>query len=167
MLDEFGRLLVLHERGLLDRRQLLGALLTVAAAARPMAAQEVNDADPRKARTINHVTLSVADLPRSQAFYEQLLGARARSSHERASVLSLDTGFLVLDTYAGDKTSDHPRGIDHFCVGIEGYEPARTAAALRHEFPSADVRLEYGKQVYIRDPDGAMVQFSAADYIPQ
>jgi len=73
----------------------------------------------------------------------------------------------VLDSYTGDRPAEHPRGIDHFCVGIDQYEPQKTASDLQKLFPDAAVTVEYDTQVYIRDPDGAMVQFSAPDYTPR
>jgi catechol 2,3-dioxygenase-like lactoylglutathione lyase family enzyme len=163
MREQFSQLLELHEHGVLDRRQLLGALVAVAAGATPGLARD----DEPRARSLNHVTLSVADVQRSREFYERLLGVRARAEQQRSAVLPVGNGFLVLDSYAGDKPAAHPRGIDHFCVGIDHYEPKTTASDLRKLFPDATVTLEYGTQVYIRDPDGAMVQFSAADYAPR
>jgi len=163
MREQFSQLLTLHERGAIDRRQLLGALVAVAAGTSPGIAKD----DAPRARTLNHVTLSVSDVQRSRTFYERLFGVRARAERERSAVLKIGNAFLVLDSYADDNPSAHSRGIDHFCVGIDGYEAQATAADLRKLFPDADVKLAYGTQVYIRDPDGAMVQFSAADYTPR
>jgi hypothetical protein len=79
------------------------------------------------------------------------------------TVVRLENGFLALDTYASDKPAEHPRGIDHFCLGIDQYEPEPLIAELRRDFPDAQVRLE-GKQVYLQDPDGATVQLCPTDY---
>jgi hypothetical protein len=73
---------------------------------------------------------------------------------------------LGLDGY--ERIAGHPRGIDHFCVGLDSYEPQATLTDLRQQFPSAVISLEGRRrdQVYIRDPDGARVQLCAAEYKP-
>ena len=72
MIERIEKMLVMYESGAIDRRQFLNGL--VAASVAPHAlAQEPKAAF--RGRIINHVTLSVADVNRSRAFYQGLLGA--------------------------------------------------------------------------------------------
>ena len=158
MIEHLDQLLGMHESGVLDRRQLLSALVALTFA---------NRSAPRRGRTLNHVTLSVGDVDRSLAFYEQLLGFAPRTHDPGHVTFELENGSLVLDSYATEAVGDHPRGIDHYCVGVDAYEPEKASAELRRQFPHATVSLENRNQVYIRDPDGARVQLCAADYKPR
>jgi catechol 2,3-dioxygenase-like lactoylglutathione lyase family enzyme len=168
MIEQLNQLLGMHESGVLDRRQLLGALVALTFANRSaLLAPGLAGAAPRRGRTLNHVTLSIGNVDRSQAFYEQLLGFAPRTHDAGHVTFELENGSLVLDDYATEKVGDHPRGIDHYCVGVDVYEPEKAAAELRRQFPQATVSLENRNQVYIRDPDGARVQLCAADYKPR
>lgn len=168
MIEQLDQLLGMHESGALDRRQLLGALLSMTLANRAgLLAPDSSGLSPRRGRTVNHVTLSVSDVARSQAFYEQLLGFAPRTHEPDHVTFELENGALVLDSYAAERVGDHPRGIDHYCVGVDVYKPESALAELRRQFPSAQVSLENRNQVYIRDPDGARVQLCAADYKPR
>ena len=168
MIEQLEQLLAMHESGVLDRRQLLGALVaTLTSPRHPMRSDYARSA-LRRGRTLNHVTLSVSDISRSKAFYGQLLGLGFKSDRSEQAIFQLENGALVLDSYEG-KSADHPRGIDHFCVGLDTYEPQTTFAGLRQQFPKAVISLEKGRkgdQVYIRDPDGSQVQLCATDYQP-
>jgi len=168
MLEQLEQLLAMHESGVLDRRQLLGALVaTLTSPRHPMRSDYARSA-LRRGRTLNHVTLSVSDISRSKAFYGQLLGLGFKSDRSEQAIFQLENGALVLDSYEG-KSADHPRGIDHFCVGLDTYEPQTTFTGLRQQFPKAVISLEKGRkgdQVYIRDPDGSQVQLCATDYQP-
>jgi catechol 2,3-dioxygenase-like lactoylglutathione lyase family enzyme len=168
MIEQLNQLIGMHESGVLDRRQLLGALvaLTVANRSSPLALSPPVPA-PRRSRTLNHVTLSVGDVERSQAFYEQLLGFAPRTHNPGHVTCELENGSLVLDGYTTEALSDHPRGIDRYCIGVDVYQPQKTVAELRRQFPHATVNLENGNQVYMHDPDGARVQLCAADYKPR
>jgi hypothetical protein len=55
-------------------------------------------------------------------------------------------------------------GIDHFCFGIEQYDPPAALAKLKAAVPSAPPTLENEDQVYVRDPDGVRVQFADVKY---
>src|SRR5215207_4784424 len=172
MHSELDRLLALYERGALTRRQLLAAVAALAAGpaavsgAAPSWAHSLRA--PRtlpRARTLNHVTLSVADVGRSRAFYERLLGVRGRLEGADACVFTLENGFFMLDGYVNEAggAAAHPRGIDHVCVGLDVYRPKETLAAVQRELPDAGAHLE-GDQLYVRDPDGASIQLCPADY---
>ena len=161
MHEQLETLLGRYEAGHLDRRQLIGALVAMTLGL-PPSRTALGTIAPLRARTVNHVTLSVGDLGRSKAFYKQLLGIEARDENARSCQFPLETGFVFLDTYPGE--DGHPRGIDHVCFGIDNFAAAEVFERLRRDQPGLQPTLEYGTQVYVRDPDGARVQLSAADY---
>src|SRR5215831_8034535 len=106
---------------------------------------------------LNHVTLQVANLERATKFYESLFGPffdqRARSTTFR-----LGMGLLALINY-----DVNPVGVDHFCVSVEGYEPDAVSEKLKQNgIPSQ--RLYQPNQVFVRDPDGILVQLTGPDY---
>ena len=63
-----------YERGRMTRRELVLALTALAAARPAAAAPAVQGASPIPVQTMNHVTVVVSDLQRSQEFYQRVLG---------------------------------------------------------------------------------------------
>ena len=102
----------------------------------------------------------VSDVARSKAFYQSLTGLAVRAEDPTFCELSLDNAFLGL--YAPD--SAQRAGIDHFCFGIEQYDPSTALAKLKAAVPNAQPTLENGDQIYVRDPDGVRVQFADVKY---
>jgi glyoxylase I family protein len=142
--------------GNLSRREAVAALFALAS---PAAA-----AAPLTPRSINHVTLRVSDLVKSQAFYQKVLNAPVIGQSDFECDLGLGSGFVALMTSKNQPT------IDHFCVGVEGYDASRVADELARQGLQPKkidsfqgVRFKEA-QVYVRDPDGINVQFSRPDY---
>ncbi|HEY8165395.1 MAG TPA: VOC family protein [Gemmatimonadaceae bacterium] len=166
MLKEVEGLIAQYDRGGLTRRQLLHGLLALGVGGAfdpptPRLSQGSSLAEPVfKTRTINHVTLYSADVPRSKAFYEALTGLPVRDEGEDFFELRLEGSFLGI--YAAE-TGTRP-GIDHFCFGVDQYEPSAALAALKSAAPTGQPTLENGNQVYVRDPDGVRVQFADVSY---
>lgn len=164
MLNELDGLVAQYDRGVLTRRQLLHGLVALglgAGISRPAlgSQQPSPPRTPFKTRTINHVTLYSNDIPRSKAFYQSLTGLPVRDEGKDFCELRLEGGFLGL--YAAE--AGVRAGFDHFCFGIEGYEPQAALTAIKAAMPSAQPTLE-GDQVYVRDPDGVRVQFADVTY---
>jgi catechol 2,3-dioxygenase-like lactoylglutathione lyase family enzyme len=155
--DEFDHLVSLYHGGRISRRQLMQGLVTAGAA--PMGAG-ATAAPIFQARSLNHVTLYVSDVARSKAFYQSVTGLPVRAEDPTFCELSLENSFLGL--YAPDPAQR--AGIDHFCFGVEQYDPSTALAKLRAAVPSAGATLENGDQVYVRDPDGIRVQFADVKY---
>lgn len=152
-------LLSRFERGRLSRRDLVSALAALAGATPAAAIGETF-----QPATINHVTLSVSDLERSRAFYQGILRTEVIGSVPAETDLSLGTGFLALMNVS------RPVGIDHLCIGVEGYDAQRIANALEAQghrprilTEALGVRFRV-PQLYVRDPDGIQVQFSSPHY---
>ena len=165
MHDELEHLVSLYDRRAVTRRQLLQGLLVLGIAPHlrrnTRAALTAAPSEPVfRARTINHVTLFTADVPRSKAFYQSLTGLPIRDEGKDFCEFRLEGGFLGLYTPdAGDQV-----GFNHFCFGIERYDPQGALAALKAAVPEAHATLENGDQVYVRDPDGVRVQFADVGY---
>ena len=166
MLKEVEGLIAQYDRGGLTRRQLLHGLVALGVGGAfdrpsPRLSQGSSLAEPVfKTRTINHVTLYSADVPRSKAFYQALTGLPVRDEGKDFFELRLEGSFLGV--YAAETGTR--RGIDHFCFGVDQYEPSAALAALKSAAPSGQPTLENENQVYVRDPDGVRVQFADASY---
>jgi hypothetical protein len=52
-----------------------------------------------------------------------------------------------------------PIGVDHFCVAVVGYEPDDVSRKLQQNGIRSE-RLYRPNQVFVRDPDGALVQLA-------
>ena len=166
MLEELEGLVAQYDRRGLTRRQLLQGLVALGigrAVDWPGAGFSQGGSHPRpafKTRTINHVTLYSGDIPRSKAFYQALTGLPVRDEGKDFFELRLEGGFLGV--YAAE-TGVRP-GIDHFCFGVDQYDPTAALAALKSAAPSGQPTLEGGEQVYVHDPDGVRVQFADVNY---
>jgi catechol 2,3-dioxygenase-like lactoylglutathione lyase family enzyme len=102
---------------------------------------------------LNHVTLQVANLESSTKFYESLFGP-SFGGQRAGTTFRLGMGVLALIT-----DGVNPVGVDHFCVSVEGYEPDAVSEKLKQNgIPSQ--RLYSPNQVYVRDPDGILVQLA-------
>jgi catechol 2,3-dioxygenase-like lactoylglutathione lyase family enzyme len=143
--------------GKLSRRQTVIALAA-------LAAPQPATAAPFAPRNINHVTLTVRDIPTSRAFYQKLLDAPVVGQSDFECDLGFGSSFMAL------MKSTKPPGIDHFCVGVDGYDASRVAdkiTALGIETRRLDslsgVKFKEG-QIYVTDPDGIRMQFARPDY---
>lgn len=150
----------------LSRRELVAALVgLVATGGSSASAQPAQVAQVAQARTINHVSIGVADVERAAAFYQSLLGLEVVSRPGNGGInLGLGDGFLGL--YPLPEVGR----AHHFCLGVDDYDPDRIAAALERAGLEARVdrnpnnRTSGGDQLYFTDPDGTLVQLSANGY---
>ena len=166
MTDELERLITMYDGGHLNRRQLLLGLFGLGLGTGPssMPSEAIATGGPRNplfhTRTINHVTIHSADVSRSKSFYQSLTGLAVRAEDKDFCEFRLDHGFLGL--YALEP-GQHA-GYDHFCFGIEDFDAPRALATLKSTMPDAEPSLEFGDQVYLRDPDGVRVQLADVKY---
>jgi catechol 2,3-dioxygenase-like lactoylglutathione lyase family enzyme len=166
MQHEVERLVGLYDQGSLSRRQLLQGLFALGVSpylASPVAgglSAARQTSVLFHARTLNHVTLYASSVARSKAFYQRLTGLPIQAEDKDSCEFRLEGGFLGI--YAPDK-GQQP-GFNHFCFGIDAYEPQATLTVLKASVPEAKPTLEYGNQVYVQDPDGVRVQFADVGY---
>jgi len=158
MHHEVERLVSLYDQGGLSRRQLLQGLFALGIG---RYAHGPSQSPHFHTRTLNHVTLFSSDLARSKAFYQRLTGLPIRAEAKDYCEFRLEGAFLGL--YTPD-ASDQP-GFNHFCFGIDGYEPQAALSALKKAVPESKPTLE-DDQVYVVDPDGVRIQFADVRYKP-
>jgi len=103
------------------------------------------------ATAVNHVALRVTDLATSRDFYVSHFGAVVQSESDSACFLELPNGdFIALFP------TDTPH-IEHFCLTVPDYD-ADEAERWGHDRGLEVVRRE--DRVFVRDPDGLLVQVS-------
>jgi len=171
MKEQIESMLTMYERGAINRRQFLYGLAAVAAAPAALA-QSAQPAQPVqgtfRGRIINHVTLSVADVNRSRAFYQKLLGATDIFPPGNTDAPLRSADLRVGGSFIGIYPMGQPGRIDHFCVGIEHFDDVKVMAQLKEHYPETrpNTLPESGpgaKDVYLTDPDGIRLQLSAVD----
>ncbi len=167
MQDSVENLVTLFEKGTLNRQQLIQGLL---AAVAPISMVAHADADASttstfRGRSLNHVTLSVTDVERSQEFYSRLLGGtmscRSTETYKAAKVesatLALPDCFIALFKLGEPK-------VHHFCFGVENFSIDAALEKLKSDFPESKPTVYRGEELYFRDPDGILGQLSWMDY---
>ena len=162
MRDTLDGLLKQYEDGKLTRRQLLGAMTALALPVRAGA-----QAGQVRARSLHHVNVGVSDLDRSETFYRQVLGLPARRYivGDAYALDFPDGGLISLCPVDGGNCSLTAGSavageIDHFGVGIENFDTERIGTTLE-DAGIENVRAA-GSNVLVTDPDGLVVQLSAA-----
>src|SRR5436190_6981981 len=156
MVERIEQVVTLFEQKKIDRRQLIGALLAVAAA--PAATSEA--ATPLlNGSVVNHVTMFVSDLQKSRAFYERLVGATVMYDGGRFYDMRLSGGTSFISIVQ----NANPR-IDHLCIGIPNFDTDKAEAMIKQEFPDnkaaatstppgASQPIKW-RSVNLKDPDG-------------
>ena len=159
---EVERLVDLYDGGRLSRRQLVQGILALGIAPRGTQgrASTAQSAALFRTRTINHVTIYASDIARSKAFYQRLTGLPVQSEDKESCEFRLENGFVGI--YAPD--AGQRLGFNHFCFGIEKYDPETAVDAIKRAMPEAKATLEDQRQVYVQDPDGVRVQFADVNY---
>jgi len=142
--------------GRLSRRQLITQLMAMGAAASgagalARAAQQENGST-FQARSIDHIALSVTDIERSRAWYEEHLALRTTSVSRTSAFLDCGPDFLAL--FKGEKP-----GLHHYSYAIPDYSQEGAAERLREAGLEPKLR---GNRTYFDDPDGIEVQVSQA-----
>ncbi len=155
-----------YERGTLSRRELvkalaLGALPAGLVSRRSASRRESTKQDGvLRGININHVNLQNSDLDRSVDFYRELFSLPPkREVPGRPYALDLADGLSFLSVPQREPSGD----IDHFCVGVEDFEPQRVASAIREAGLDNDLRVG-SDNVSLRDPEGIRVQISWPDW---
>jgi catechol 2,3-dioxygenase-like lactoylglutathione lyase family enzyme len=154
VIDHLEALVASYDRGILSRRQLLQALALVAAPGAQAPAGIM------RGRNLHHINVQVSDVARSEAFYRRLFGVGPSRRVQGPDNHGLDLpggGLVIL------QRSDSPGHIDHFCIGVDGFDADRLRAALK----TAGIEGVQGTaadNLFVRDPDGLRVQVSAPDW---
>ncbi len=138
------------EKGSLSRRELVSGLTLLAASGTAAAAQdEIGFGDA----TIDHVSIHVADLQRSIAFYQKMFGFSVVSRAD-PEIVRLGNGRILVSINRGS-----PAGlIDHFAIGIPRFD-AQSGASYFARRGATALQGDYAG-FHIKDPDGINVQIS-------
>lgn len=122
---------------------------------------------------LDHLVLRVADLPRTIAFYTNVLGCSVEKIQENLGLYQLRAGSALIDLVPvdgplGQKGGAAPgaegRNLDHFCLRIEPFDADAIIAWLRsHGADPAPVASRYGAEgqgpsIYVSDPEGNVVE---------
>ncbi|WP_079228488.1 VOC family protein [Pseudomonas putida] len=122
---------------------------------------------------IDHLVLRVSDLPRSVAFYRDLLGCTVSREREDLGMVHLATGTTMIDLVTLDGPLGRPggaapgpegRNLHHFCLRIDPFdEPALTAYLQAAGVTVEPAEQRYGAEgegpsMYCFDPDGNQVE---------
>ena len=137
------------ERGLLTRRELIGALAILAGGA--------TSAQPAtlKSATINHVSVLVTDMARSMEFYDRVFGLKLMSEDKANRIARLGTAGKILVSL---RVEPPPGVIDHYAIGVDGFNRDAVTADLKGFGLTPADNIEFG--FHVKDPDGAVVQIT-------
>jgi catechol 2,3-dioxygenase-like lactoylglutathione lyase family enzyme len=156
--DQIDTLLNTYDRGGIDRRQLIAAMLMLTSG-RTASAQTPTTGF--RGTILNHVTVAVSDFDKSRAFYQRLMGATVQKEVPNQVDLRIGDSFVTVIRGATP-------GILHFCVGVERFAGDAAMTVLQRELPDSAPRLvtnELGQQqIILRDPDGTTVELSDPKY---
>lgn len=122
---------------------------------------------------LDHVVLRVKDAPAAIAFYVDVLGCRLEKTQAEIGLYQLRAGASIIDIVpvdgrlgraGGAAPGEEGRNLDHFALGVSPFDEAairRDLAAHGVEVVESGQRYGaegYGPSVYIRDPEGNVVE---------
>lgn len=125
-------------------------------------------------RQLDHLVLRVQDLPRSIAFYRQVMGCELVRLREDLGLAHLRAGASMIDLVSldgrlgrdgGAGPGAEGRNLDHLCLRIEPFDEAALCRHLQHcgIAPEGPAARRFGAEgegwsLYLRDPDGNIVE---------
>ena len=140
MKNEIENLVDQFERKHMSRRELVASLLGLAGtlAASPIVRAQQAPVLPPSAigKSMNHVSISVADVNRSAEFYNRVLGMEIIS---RPANGGLNMG-LGGESFLGLYQLANPGTMHHLCIGVDNYDPDAMAARLLKHGITASIR---------------------------
>ena len=139
-----------YEKGSLNRRDLVAGLALLAASGTARAAQQELDF---KDATIDHISIHVADLQRSIAFYQKMFGF-AVVSRADPEIVRLGNGKTLVSLNHGSPAGS----VDHFAIGIARFTNEAGARYVTQR-GATPLQGDYAG-FHIKDPDGINVQIS-------
>jgi catechol 2,3-dioxygenase-like lactoylglutathione lyase family enzyme len=157
-------LLSQYENGTLSRRELLGALALLVAAAPPAGAAMQGAAKPIGAvKTMNHVTCFVPDVKKSVEFYQGLFGMPILTRQDAGINLSTGNSFFGIYPSQAGATGG---AIHHVCFGMENFDADAVLKQLTDRGIKGNIRMRGDtKELYFTDPDGLRIQLQDVKYI--
>ena len=123
--------------------------------------------------TVHHITLTVSDVARSQAFYTDLLGFEHLTDFGPRALLSNGSLILALtpppdpaQAIADDRFNENRFGLDHVSFSVGSRVDLEAAVALldEHNVPHGEIVDLAPFQIYVlafRDPDNIQIELTA------
>ena len=118
---------------------------------------------------LHHITLTVADVGRSQAFYEDVLGFKKVADLGPRMLAHNGSFLLALTPASSDDTGfDETRcGIDHISIGVDSRDELERAVTILDErgVSHGDITdlTDFGITVLmLRDPDNIQVELTSS-----
>src|SRR5262249_19543590 len=130
---------------------LIQGLMAVTAAGGAASAAPRQDT-PFKSTRIDHISVQVADLPRSIDFYQKIFGLSILNEDKPNEIVRMGTTRTIVSLHHKAPTSI----VDHFAIAIDGSDRDSVTRALKQHGLTAEENLDYG--FYVRDPAGIPVQ---------
>lgn len=106
-----------------------------------------------KVSGLNHITLAVADVERSLAFYRDLLGLTVRAVWPEGAYLEAGSLWLCLSQDSEARTSPHP-DYTHIAFSVSEADYCDLSRRLVAECVVWKDDKSEGKSTYFLDPDG-------------
>lgn len=121
---------------------------------------------PIKIAEIDHVVLRCSDQVRALDFYTRVLGLKEERRLDQIGLIQLRAGQGMIDLIpAGEPPTEAGRNVDHFCLGVETSDIGEMVRYLREQGVEiiGEPSMRYGargngQSVYIRDPEGNVVE---------
>jgi catechol 2,3-dioxygenase-like lactoylglutathione lyase family enzyme len=128
---------------------------------------------PFTLRKLDHVVLRVADREKSLAFYCGVLGCSVDKVQAAIGLYQVRAGDSLIDLVPLDEPlgrlggagpGPEGRNVDHFALQVTPFdEPTIRAHLAAHQVEITDAGRRYGAEgdgpsIYIRDPDGNIVE---------
>jgi glyoxylase I family protein len=125
---------------------------------------------PFKVAELDHVVLRCRDQEQAYEFYTRILGLVEERRIDAIGLIQLRAGESMVDLVpAKQPRVQDSRNIDHFCLGIEADSMAEVAEFMRaHSVAVIGEPVErygargMGLSIYIRDPEGNIVELKQA-----
>jgi catechol 2,3-dioxygenase-like lactoylglutathione lyase family enzyme len=133
-------------------------------------------------RGLDHVVLRVVDLERALAFYCGVLGCAVERRVDALGLVQLRAGAALIDLVpvdsplgrlGGPAPGASGRNVDHLALQLARFDEAEIRAHLAaHGVEPGEVAERYGAlgmgpSLYIRDPDGNVVELKGARADPR
>jgi glyoxylase I family protein len=129
---------------------------------------------PLRIEDLDHVVLRCRDAARMLDFYTRLLGLKEERRIEAIGLVQLRAGQSMVDLIPTGEAEPAPgQNVDHFCLGIDAPDMEAVVAYLAAEGVEVigEPTPRYGARgmglsVYVRDPEGNVVELKQTAVLP-